>query len=146
VEVASFQRGAGTSTNMNTNEVIANVALELMGRPKGDYTALHPNDDVNMAQSTNDAYPTALRLAIIFAAAPLIASLDELAFAFKSKAVEFGDVLKIGRTQLQDAVPMTLGQEFDAYFATIKQHVARLREAAARFREVSRGATASRTG
>jgi aspartate ammonia-lyase len=103
--VDAIQGGAGTSTNMNTNEVIANVALELMGRPKGDYAALHPNDDVNMAQSTNDAYPTALRLAIIFAAAPLIASLDELAFAFKSKAVEFGDVLKIGRTQLQDAVP-----------------------------------------
>ena len=98
--VDAIQGGAGTSTNMNTNEVIANVALELMGRPKGDYAALHPNDDVNMAQSTNDAYPTALRLAIIFAAAPLIDSLDELAFAFKSKAVEFGDVLKIGRTQL----------------------------------------------
>jgi hypothetical protein len=117
-----------------------------MGRPKGDYAALHPNDDVNMAQSTNDAYPTALRLAIIFAAAPLIASLDELAFAFKSKAVEFGDVLKIGRTQLQDAVPMTLGQEFDAYFATIKEDIARLKEAAALFREVNLGATAIGTG
>src|SRR5207244_12141059 len=89
VEVASFQRGAGTATNMSTTEIIANVALELMGRPKGDYTALHPNDDVNMAQSTNDAYPTAPRLAIIFAATPLTAALDELAFAFKSKAVEF---------------------------------------------------------
>src|SRR3954467_12713351 len=141
-----IQGGAGTSTNMNTNEVVANVALELMGKPKGDYKALHPNDDVNMAQSTNDAYPTALRLAIIFPAAPLIASLDELAFAFKSKAVEFGDVLKIGRTQLQDAVPMTLGQEFDAYFATIKEDVARLREAAALFREVNLGATAIGTG
>src|SRR3954470_8718793 len=141
-----IQGGAGTSTNMNTNEVVANVALELMGRPKGDYASLHPNDDVNMAQSTNDAYPTALRLAIIFAASPLIAALDELAFAFKSKAVEFGDVLKIGRTQLQDAVPMTLGQEFDAYFATIKEDVARLREAAALFREVNLGATAIGTG
>src|SRR5438132_217592 len=144
--VDAIQGGAGTSTNMNTNEVIANVALELMGRPKGDYTALHPNDDVNMAQSTNDAYPTALRLAIIFAAAPLIAALDELAFAFKSKAVEFGDVLKIGRTQLQDAVPMTLGQEFDAFFATIKEDIARLKEAAALFREVNLGATAIGTG
>src|SRR3954452_4481417 len=141
-----IQGGAGTSTNMNTNEVVANVALELMGRPKGDYAALHPNDDVNKAQSTNDAYPTALRLAIIFAASPLIAALDELAFAFKSKAVEFGDVLKIGRTQLQDAVPMTLGQEFDAYFATIKEDVARIREAAAHFREVNLGATAIGTG
>src|SRR6478752_1501323 len=144
--VDAIQGGAGTSTNMNANEVIANVALELMGKKKGDYAALHPNDDVNMAQSTNDAYPTALRLGIIFAAAPLIASLDELAFAFKSKAVEFGDVLKIGRTQLQDAVPMTLGQEFDAYFATIKEDVARLREAAALFREVNLGATAIGTG
>ena len=144
--VDAIQGGAGTSTNMNANEVIANVALELMGKQKGDYKSLHPNDDVNMAQSTNDAYPTALRLAIIFAASPLIASLDELAFAFKSKAVEFGDILKIGRTQLQDAVPMTLGQEFDAYFATIKEDVARLREAAALFREVNLGATAIGTG
>ena len=144
--VDAIQGGAGTSTNMNANEVIANVALEFMGRTKGDYAALHPNDDVNMAQSTNDAYPTALRLAIIFAAAPLIAALDELAFAFKGKAVEFGDVLKIGRTQLQDAVPMTLGQEFDAFFTTIKEDVARLREAAALFREVNLGATAIGTG
>src|SRR5436309_14784277 len=144
--VDAVQGGAGTSTNMNANEVVANVALELMGRPKGDYGALHPNDDVNMAQSTNDAYPTALRLAVIFAAAPLIAALDELAFAFKSKAVEFGDVLKIGRTQLQDAVPMTLGQEFDAFFATIKEDIARVKEAAALFREVNLGATAIGTG
>ena len=141
-----IQGGAGTSTNMNTNEVVANVALELMGRAKGDYAALHPNDDVNMAQSTNDAYPTALRLAIIFAANPLLDALDELAFAFKAKAVEFADVLKIGRTQLQDAVPMTLGQEFDAYFATLKEDVARIREAAAHFREVNLGATAIGTG
>jgi aspartate ammonia-lyase len=141
-----IQGGAGTSTNMNTNEVVANLALELMGREKGDYAALHPNDDVNMAQSTNDAYPTALRLAIIFAAKPFIEALDELAFAFKAKAVEFGDVLKIGRTQLQDAVPMTLGQEFDAFFVTIKEDVARLRESAALFREMNLGATAIGTG
>jgi aspartate ammonia-lyase len=144
--VDAVQGGAGTSTNMNANEVVANVALEVMGRAKGDYAALHPNDDVNMAQSTNDAYPTALRLAIIFAADPLIEALDELAFAFKAKAVEFGDIVKIGRTQLQDAVPMTLGQEFDAYFATIKEDVARLKEAAALFREVNLGATAIGTG
>jgi aspartate ammonia-lyase len=144
--VDAVQGGAGTSTNMNTNEVIANVALELMGKKKGDYGALHPNDDVNMAQSTNDAYPTALRLAIIFASGPLVAALDELALAFKYKAVEFGNVLKIGRTQLQDAVPMTLGQEFDGFFATIKEDVARLKEAAALFREVNLGATAIGTG
>src|SRR5947209_8386002 len=124
--VDAVQGGAGTSNNMNANEVVANVALEILGCEKGDYAALHPNDDVNMSQSTNDAYPTALRLAIIFAATPLIEALDELAFAFKAKAVEFGDILKIGRTQLQDAVPMTLGQEFDAFFATIKEDEARL--------------------
>lgn len=144
--VDAIQGGAGTSTNMNANEVVANVALELMGRPKGDYASLHPNDDVNMEQSTNDAYPTALRLAIIFATDPMIAALEELAYAFKAKAVEFGDILKIGRTQLQDAVPMTLGQEFDAFYATIKEDVSRLKEAAALFREVNLGATAIGTG
>ena len=140
--VDAIQGGAGTSTNMNANEVVANVALEIMGKEKGDYAALHPNDDVNMAQSTNDAYPTALRLAIIFAATPLIEALDEFAFAFKAKAVEFADVIKIGRTQLQDAVPMMLGQEFDAFFATLKEDVARLRDTASLFREVNLGATA----
>jgi len=144
--VDAVQGGAGTSTNMNTNEVIANVALEAMGRPKGDYAALHPNDDVNMSQSTNDAYPTALRLAVILATTPLVEALDELAFAFKSKAVEFADVLKIGRTQLQDAVPMTVGQEFDGFHATVKEDVARLRETSALFREVNLGATAIGTG
>jgi len=144
--VDAVQGGAGTSTNMNTNEVVANVALKLMGRARGDYAALHPNDDVNMSQSTNDAYPTALRLAVILATEPLIGALDELAFAFKAKAVEFADILKIGRTQLQDAVPMTLGQEFDAFHATVKEDVARLREAAALFREVNLGATAIGTG
>ena len=144
--VDAVQGGAGTSTNMNTNEVIANVALEVMGKGKGDYGVLHPNDDVNMSQSTNDAYPTALRLAVIFASEPLMAALDELAYAFKAKAVEFSDVLKIGRTQLQDAVPMTVGQEFDAFFVTIKEDVSRLREAAALFREMNLGATAIGTG
>ncbi|WP_245257422.1 aspartate ammonia-lyase [Methylocapsa acidiphila] len=144
--VDAVQGGAGTSTNMNANEVVANVALELMGKRKGDYAVLHPIDDVNMAQSTNDAYPTALCLALIFASAPLVQALQELAFAFKAKAVEFADVLKIGRTQLQDAVPMTLGQEFDAYHATIKEDIDRLQEAAALFREVNLGATAIGTG
>ena len=144
--VDAIQGGAGTSTNMNANEVIANVALGLMGRKPGDYAALHPNDDVNMAQSTNDAYPTALRLAVIFATAPLVKALDDLAYAFKGKAVEFADVLKMGRTQLQDAVPMTLGQEFDGFHATIKEDVARLTEIVGLFREVNLGATAIGTG
>ena len=144
--VDAIQGGAGTSTNMNANEVIANVALGLMGKAPGDYAALHPNDDVNMAQSTNDAYPTALRLAVIFATQPLIRALDDLAYAFKGKAVEFADVLKMGRTQLQDAVPMTLGQEFDAYHATIKEDVGRLTDIGKLFCEVNLGATAIGTG
>lgn len=144
--VDAVQGGAGTSTNMNANEVIANVALELMGHPRGTYAVLHPNDDVNMAQSTNDAYPTALRLAVIFASQPLANSLDDLAFAFKTKSVEFADVLKMGRTQLQDAVPMTVGQEFDAFYETLKEDVARLTEIHSLFREISLGATAIGTG
>jgi aspartate ammonia-lyase len=141
-----IQGGAGTSTNMNTNEVVANVALELMGQPKGDYGALHPNDDVNMAQSTNDAYSTALRFSVILATGPLVRALQTLAYAFKAKAVEFADVLKTGRTELQDAVPMTLGQEFDAFHTTVKEDIDRLLEAAALFREVNLGATAIGTG
>ncbi|WP_084572609.1 aspartate ammonia-lyase [Methylocapsa aurea] len=144
--VDAVQGGAGTSTNMNANEVVANLGLEIMGRQRGDYDALHPIDDVNMAQSTNDAYPSALRLAVIFATAPLVLGLQELAYAFKAKAVEFGDVLKIGRTQLQDAVPMTLGQEFDAFHTTIKEDIDRLQEASALFREINLGATAIGTG
>ena len=102
--VDAIQGGAGTSTNMNANEVIANVALKLMGKKPGDYHTLHPNDDVNMAQSTNDAYPTALRLAVIFATQPLVRALDDLAYSFKGKAVEFADVLKMGRTDRKSVV------------------------------------------
>ena len=109
-------------------------------------TRLHPIDDVNMAQSTNDAYPTALCLAVIFARRRSCGRCKSLPIAFKAKAVEFADVLKIGRTQLQDAVPMTLGQEFDAFHATMKEDIDRLREAAALFREVNLGATAIGTG
>lgn len=144
--VDAVQGGAGTSTNMNINEVIANVALEFLGHKRGEYQFLHPIDDVNMAQSTNDAYPTALRLAMIFAAKPLIRAMQDLAYAFKAKAVEFADVLKIGRTELQDAVPMTLGQEFDAFHTTVKGDIERLQELAALFREVNLGATAIGTG
>ena len=100
-----IQGGAGTSTNMNANEVIANRALELMGHKKGDYHLLHPNNDVNMSQSTNDVYPTAARLAVLFSDDPLIEALQELHAALKAKGEEFKDVLKMGRTQLQDAVP-----------------------------------------
>jgi aspartate ammonia-lyase len=137
--VDAIQGGAGTSTNMNANEVIANLALKLIGRAKGDYAAIHPNNDVNMAQSTNDAYPTALRLAIVLASAPLFRALEDLAYALKGKAVEFDHVLKMGRTQLQDAVPMTLGQEFDAFHVTIKEDIARVREIVGPFREVNLG-------
>ena len=141
-----IQGGAGTSTNMNANEVIANVALEILGHRRGEYEYLHPNDDVNMAQSTNDAYPTAVRLAILLALPRLIRALDDFAYACKEKAVELGDVLKMGRTQLQDAVPMTLGQEFDAYYTTVHEEIARLHEISALFREVNLGATAIGTG
>jgi aspartate ammonia-lyase len=144
--VDAVQGGAGTSTNMNANEVVANLALEFLGHRRGEYHLVHPIDDVNMAQSTNDVYPTALRLAVIFATVPLVRALQDLAYAFKAKAVEFADVLKIGRTQLQDAVPMTLGQEFDAFHTTVKEDIDRLREAAALFREVNLGATAIGTG
>ena len=113
--VDMIQGGAGTSTNMNANEVIANRALELAGRKKGDYAFLHPIEHVNMAQSTNDVYPTALRLALRFAIVDLIAAMEELKVAFAAKSVEFRDLLKVGRTQLQDAVPMTLGQESVSY-------------------------------
>lgn len=144
--VDAIQGGAGTSTNMNANEVVANVALELIGGEKGDYATIHPNDHVNMSQSTNDAYPTAVRLAIILASDPLVSALEELAYAFKAKAVETADVLKIGRTQLQDAVPMTLGQEFDAFYVTIKEDVERLKDSAKLFHEMNLGATAIGTG
>jgi aspartate ammonia-lyase len=144
--VDSVQGGAGTSTNMNANEVVANVGLEIMGHRRGEYRYLHPIDDVNMSQSTNDAYITALRLAVIFAAMPLARSLGELAYSLKAKAVEFADVLKTGRTELQDAVPMTLGQEFDAFHTTVKEDIDRLREMVGFFGEVNLGATAIGTG
>ena len=117
--VDMIQGGAGTSTNMNANEVIANIALEAMGHAKGEYKHLHPNNDVNMAQSTNDAYPTAIRLGLLLGHDTLLASLDSLIQSFAAKGQEFSHVLKMGRTQLQDAVPMTLGQEFRAFATTL---------------------------
>jgi aspartate ammonia-lyase len=144
--VDAVQGGAGTSTNMNANEVIANIALTQAGHTRGDYHILHPNDHVNMSQSTNDAYPTALRVATLEGVKPLQRALRDLSLALKEKGAEFADVLKMGRTQLQDAVPMTLGQEFDGFHVTVKEDVARLGEAAALFTEVNLGATAIGTG
>ncbi|AZZ93644.1 aspartate ammonia-lyase [Hahella sp. KA22] len=141
-----IQGGAGTSTNMNANEVIANRALEIMGHVKGEYEFLHPNNDVNMSQSTNDAYPTAARLAIIFASEPLSAALSDLIKALEEKSREFADVIKMGRTQLQDAVPMTLGQEFGAYAVTLREDIDRISYAAGLLQEVNLGGTAIGTG
>jgi aspartate ammonia-lyase len=144
--VDMVQGGAGTSTNMNANEVIANRALELMGFAKGDYTRCHPNNHVNLSQSTNDVYPTALRIALIYSVRKLVAVLEQLIAAFRAKGAEFAGVVKMGRTQLQDAVPMTLGQEFEAYAVTLGEEVDRLNENAALFLEINLGGTAIGTG
>ncbi|MGA2551254.1 MAG: aspartate ammonia-lyase [Burkholderiaceae bacterium] len=141
-----IQGGAGTSTNMNANEVIANRALEHLGYEKGHYAALHPNDHVNASQSTNDVYPTSLRVATWFGIEELLKSMASLRGAFEVKSREFQSVLKIGRTQLQDAVPMTLGQEFLAFAIMIGEDEERLREARALITEVNLGATAIGTG
>jgi aspartate ammonia-lyase len=141
-----IQGGAGTSTNMNANEVIANRALELLGAGKGDYARLHPLDHVNLSQSTNDVYPTAVKLALQFGIRRLLAAMAGLRKEFEAKAVEFSDVLKIGRTQLQDAVPMTLGQEFSTYAVMLQEDESRLGEAGGLAREINLGATAIGTG
>ncbi|MCU0302979.1 MAG: aspartate ammonia-lyase [Thermoanaerobaculales bacterium] len=140
------QGGAGTSTNMNANEVIANRALELLGHQRGAYRHCHPNNHVNLSQSTNDAYPTAVRVAVVLELADLLAALGGLEAALVDKAAEFSGVLKMGRTQLQDAVPMTLGQEFDAFAVTTAEDIARLSETARLFLEVNLGGTAIGTG
>jgi len=144
--VDAIQGGAGTSTNMNANEVVANRALELLGAARGDYAVLHPNDHVNLSQSTNDVYPTAANVATIWALADLLGSVDHLVEAFRRKAGEFHDVVKMGRTQLQDAVPMTVGQEFAAYAVTLAEDRDRLAEAGALLHEINLGATAIGTG
>ncbi|WP_224401536.1 aspartate ammonia-lyase [Pseudonocardia sp. ICBG1034] len=141
-----IQGGAGTSTNMNANEVVANRALELLGHERGRYDVVHPNEHVNMSQSTNDAYPTAVNVATILAVRELSESMHVLERAFAAKAVEFHDVLKMGRTQLQDAVPMTLGQEFGTYAVMLGEDRERLTEAAALLHEINLGATAIGTG
>ncbi|OWL89766.1 aspartate ammonia-lyase [Halopseudomonas aestusnigri] len=141
-----IQGGAGTSTNMNANEVIANVALAKLGHGRGEYRYLHPNDDVNRSQSTNDAYPTAACLGIQFAADNFVPALASLKAALEDKGREFAHILKMGRTQLQDAVPMTLGQEFDAFAVNLGEDIDRIREACALLCEVNLGGTAIGTG
>ena len=141
-----IQGGAGTSTNMNANEVIANRALEILGHARGAYRHLHPNEHVNMGQSTNDVYPTALKIAAWSGIARLTEAMAVLRGAFEAKAIEFADVLKMGRTQLQDAVPMTLGQEFGTYALMLAEDEARLGEARGLICEINMGATAIGTG
>lgn len=141
-----IQGGAGTSTNMNANEVIANIALTKLGHNLGEYQYLHPNDHVNQSQSTNDAYPTAACLGIQFAADNFIPALTSLKGALEEKGKTFAHVLKMGRTQLQDAVPMTLGQEFDAFAVTLGEDIDLIREACALLCEVNLGGTAIGTG
>ncbi len=145
-KVDMLQGGAGTSTNMNANEVIANRALELMGHQKGDYKKLHPNNHVNLSQSTNDVYPTTIRLAVLLSYPPLLSALTDICATLDTKAKEFARVIKLGRTQLQDAVPMTLGQEFNACKTTLTEDIRRLEEVAALFKEINLGATAIGTG
>jgi len=141
-----FQGGAGTSVNMNANEVIANLALEQMGLEKGRYDVVNPNDHVNESQSTNDAYPSGFRIALYTVVQALKVEVESLAVAFDAKAEEFKDVLKMGRTQLQDAIPMTLGQEFKVYGVLMREEVRQLDRAAELLLEVNLGATAIGTG
>ncbi|MDO4907097.1 aspartate ammonia-lyase [Neisseria sp.] len=141
-----YQGGAGTSVNMNTNEVIANLALEALGYEKGRYDIIHPNDHVNASQSTNDAYPTGLRIAVYNSMAALVGKIGRLKQAFRQKADEFQDILKMGRTQLQDAVPMTLGQEFAAFAELLEEEERNLLYTAGVLLEVNLGATAIGTG
>jgi aspartate ammonia-lyase len=144
--VGVIQGGAGTSTNMNTNEVIANRGLEILGLPFGDYEHLHPIDDVNRSQSTNDVYPTAIKLAMVFGIKRLLAEHTLLTEAFARKGAEFAGILKVGRTQLQDAVPMTLGQEFTGFAHTLIEDFDRLSEVIPWLNEINMGATAIGTG
>lgn len=144
--VDMIQGGAGTSTNMNANEVISNRALEILGEPKGKYLRCHPNNHVNLSQSTNDAYPTAVKIALYNSNRKLVAVLKTLVDSFRKKGKEFSHVIKMGRTQLQDAVPMTLGQEFEAYAVTLGEETERLNQNASLFLEVNMGATAIGTG
>jgi aspartate ammonia-lyase len=145
-QVDWYQGGAGTSTNMNANEVLANVALELTGHKKGEYHIVEPHDHLNLSQSTNDSYPTALKVAFILRNEKLTAELERLAAAFRAKGDEFIDIVKMGRTEMQDAVPMTVGQEFHAFGASLESEIALLRDAEKSLYVVNMGATAIGTG
>ncbi|ALX47740.1 aspartate ammonia-lyase [Lentibacillus amyloliquefaciens] len=144
--VDPIQGGAGTSINMNANEVIANRALNLLGRQKGDYDYLSPNTHVNMSQSTNDAFPTAIHIAVLMLSEDLLATMNHMHQTFKEKAKEFSHVIKMGRTHLQDAVPIRLGQEFEAYAHAVERDIKRIRESRQQLYEVNMGATAVGTG
>jgi aspartate ammonia-lyase len=144
--VDMIQGGAGTSSNMNANEVVANLALRELQRPAGDYKTIHPNDHVNLSQSTNDVYPTAVRLTMIRCCPALIAEQEALKTALLIKAEEFHDIIKVGRTQLMDAVPMRLGHEFRGFATTIGEDIERLREVGNLLREINLGGTAIGTG
>lgn len=144
--VDAIQGGAGTSTNMNANEVIANRALELLGKKRGEYKIVHPNNHVNLSQSTNDVYPTSIRLAASWMLNALLDELERFKGALLEKGREFHDVLKMGRTQLQDAIPMTLGQEFTAWAESVGEDIERMRIAQTLLYEINMGATAIGTG
>lgn len=144
--VDMLQGGAGTSTNMNANEVIANIALEIMGHEKGDYQYCHPNNHVNLSQSTNDAYPTALKIGFYRSITTLEKELELLVKAFRKKGKQFKNIIKMGRTQLQDAVPMTLRQEFEAFAVNLSEEIQRLQQNKKLLLEVNMGATAIGTG
>ncbi|MBE4908538.1 aspartate ammonia-lyase [Bacillus luteolus] len=144
--VDPIQGGAGTSINMNINEVIANRALELLGQEKGDYVYCSPNTHVNMAQSTNDAFPTAIHIAVLSLLEKLLKTMEDMHAAFKQKAMEFNHIIKMGRTHLQDAVPIRLGQEFEAYSRAIERDINRIKQSRQHLYEVNMGATAVGTG
>lgn len=144
--VDAIQGGAGTSTNMNANEVIANRALELLGKEKGEYKVVHPNNHVNLSQSTNDVYPTSIRMAAAWKLDGLLAELVNFKESLEAKSEEFHDVIKMGRTQLQDAIPMTLGQEFAAWAVSVGEDIERLRITQTLMYEINMGATAIGTG
>lgn len=141
-----IQGGAGTSVNMNANEVIANITLELLGHQKGEYQYCSPNDHINLSQSTNDVYPSAIKIALYNMNKVLVEKLKLIIEAFRQKGIAFQDVIKMGRTQLQDAVPMTMGQEFEAFAATLEEDIEKLNNNALLFVEVNMGATAIGTG
>jgi aspartate ammonia-lyase len=145
-QVDWYQGGAGTSTNMNANEVLANIGLEMGGHKKGEYQYLEPHDDLNMSQSTNDSYPTAIKVALLLRNDKLIAELQQLADSFRKKGDQYLRVVKMGRTELQDAVPMTVGQEFHAFGASIESEIQNLKEAEKALYAENMGATAIGTG